>query len=728
MSGTMSPPLPGLVADPQLIQQLAAMQAMQQPTQSQQPAPSQSQPPPSPPPQTAPQAAPQPPPQAPAPQAPPPQQPQGYASSTLGALGNNNQTLGGSILGGIEKLPGLLWGNPSSPQQPPSAPAAPAAAPNVPPPGVAARLQAAQQAAGTQQPQQPQAAPQAAPAAAPAAPPKPPRDYDALSVQDWTAESQFKNVNNPNSSASGPGQITDGTFSQFVQSPANAWGYTMKDKNNPQAQLHASNWLLRQNDQQMQAGLGRPVTDGELNSSYMLGPNGATALLKNPTANAYDTLKNIEPGTVDAVFSGNGGVINKNMTGAEAVTAIGNFYANGGQTHGGGGGRAGGGGPGGGQSQSVIGADFTSDQSPSARLAAAQQAMQPGGGNGNFDLSFMNDPGFQQLAQMMKPSPFQQIEAVAGGLLQGPGLAGLGKGLESMNQLNMQGRQTMGQLANMGLENERFAQMMGYRNAQLGQNQEKVDQGWGRLNQGDQRIAQGDTRLAQQAQSITNRASGANAYGSETGKTSGEDYNELQEGAQTDALARENITGAIQELQRNPGMFGPTAQAAAQRTLAMWGLGDPGQLQAYQKMTADQQSKYLESATGGHMGSVLRSFGSQKMFAQAVAHADTDPSAAQYVFDSQLSMVNARDALRAQVNQDPGSWQGPQFATKEQQFYTDYFKQHPLPVYRPGYTSTMGGSPNASAAPSGNNAKGVQSGSIKLPNGQSIPFSYTPNQ
>jgi hypothetical protein len=699
MSGTLS--IPGLVPDEDNAglgaaptpQQLALLQAAQ--LQQQQAAANQG--PPLGPVQNAPiQTPPQQPQQAaPAPQqapaAPPPQQAQNALDAGVAA----------DI--GMGAPP-----SPLPPHQTPGLQMPPAAPPNVPPPGLAARLQAAQQAQGGQQPTQaPAQAPQAPAPAAPAAATKP-RDYGALAVQDWTAESQFRNVNNPNSSASGPGQMTDATFGAYVQSPANAYGYTMADKNNPQAQFHASQWTLQNNDRQLQTALGRPVTDGELNASYMLGPNGATALLKNPTANAYDTLKAIEPGTVDQVFSGNGGVINKDMTGAEAVTAISNFYANGGQTHGGGGGRPGGGGSGGGQPQAVIGADFTADQSPSVRLQQAQNALNP-----QSLMDYLSQPGMQQLAKMMRPSQSEQLLALGAGLLGGPTLGrGLGRGAENLLQLNMQGRQNYGELANMANQDLYRQAMLGNAAGRLGVAQQNADIHQQTANQGSQRV-----QIAQQNANAAN--SGQRAFNAKMGQEGAEGYNELMDGTEQDTQALSEIQQAEKIAQTNPSMLGPGLAAQAQREAMNLGLADPAKLQAYQKMTADQRMEYLQNATGGHVGGI-RSNAELENIGKAVANAQTDPKAAMYLMEMQKAQIQARMAARADAQGNPDDW-GRNFAATESKFYTNYFRNNPLPEFQDTLTPQSPG--QQSAAPASRNAKGVNSGVI---NG--IPYTFTPNQ
>lgn len=398
--------------------------------------------------------------------------------------------------------------------------------------------------------------------------------------------------------------------------------------------------------------------------------------------------------------------------------------------------------------QSAPGTQFAGPGAPTSGSNSAPPGT-PLVANGNTTqgfnpFDFMSSPEYAKLASLMRPTSSQQLMALASGLLGARTWGqGLGQGLANMNQMQLQGRQMEGELAKIGLSSAQIAAMMGYRNTRLGQMQTTLDMG----KPVGQPIQLSDGSMAQpyntpngtiykplpgvttQQQRVTNQVSGGNAFGGIMGKEAGGDYKKLMEGAQTDALSTENITSAITELKRNPGMYGPTAKAQTERYLAMIGLGDPGPLQAFQKASADQQAKYLENATGGHVAA-LRALGSLQMFAKAVAHADTQPDAAQYVFDSQLAMINARNALRAEVNKDPSAWQGPQFSTKEQQFYTNYFNQpgHKLPIYKPGYTSSIGGGsaqPQGGGSPSMDTANSSTTHTVTL-GGQNYQVTYNP--
>jgi hypothetical protein len=537
-----------------------------------------------------------------------------------------------------------------------------------------------------------------------------PQHLNADGTRNWdTVVNQITSMNSPTSkngagsTASGQGDFTDGTWQQFLQSPANTGKWTMQDKSNPAAVDAAVRWNAGVTNNALKAGIGRDATDTEVLAGHLLGAGYLTSALKNPTGDAYQTyVAAAGQGRADQAFSQNGTLLQKGMTNAQAVQTAENFMT-------------GHGAPGHGAPDVTLAA--TSAQ-PSAQPAtsadqrlALAQSLQGGGGN--------NDIASQLRAVGLNPNTMMGNPFLA----LGAGLAGkrtLGEGISAaagnLNQLYMQRGDLGFKLAQMGLENKRLdnqaayqRELLDYRGVGLG----KTVGAPFKLEAGNPALPPGSPpgwyqhdgagRLVPSGAPASNvnaspELKGDQAFSSTQARSGAEDLKQLQEGSQTDALARENLTGAIQELQRNPGIFGPSVKSTVQRQLAMWGLGGADEIQAFQKMSADQRAKYLEQASGGHEGTMLRSTASQKMFSQAVADASTDPHAAQYVFDTQLAMVNARDALREAVSSGAVP-RDANFSQHESDFYTNYLKAHPLPIFTPGYTSQLVGAPGAQAAP-----------------------------
>jgi hypothetical protein len=272
--------------------------------------------------------------------------PQTSAATTLGNLWNRIGSAQTADPNG-----GAPLQQPAQPQQPPTAPQA------QPQPDIASaaqNLKAMQEADSQPAPQRPAPAPQpdlysgatvpprqavSADAyslppgsqAAPGAPPgpatgtptgEPPQDrYARLYQSVIPGESGGDpNAKNPRSSASGIGQITDGTYASWLATPAGkASGFTMADKNLPAAQNAAGPGIMASNDQQFQAIVGRPATDAELKASWLLGGDGAAKLAAHPDA---PITSYISP---DAIKN-NPAILSANMTGAEALQNAARYY------------------------------------------------------------------------------------------------------------------------------------------------------------------------------------------------------------------------------------------------------------------------------------------------------------------------------------------------------------------------------------------------------------------
>jgi hypothetical protein len=103
---------------------------------------------------------------------------------------------------------------------------------------------------------------------------------------------------NPNSSAGGLFQFTDGTAGQ----------YGLGDKNDPEASTRAAAQLAADNAGVLRKSLGREPTAAELYLAHQQGAGGAVALLSNPDAKASEIVG-------AAAVNNNGG--NANMTAME---------------------------------------------------------------------------------------------------------------------------------------------------------------------------------------------------------------------------------------------------------------------------------------------------------------------------------------------------------------------------------------------------------------------------
>lgn len=85
---------------------------------------------------------------------------------------------------------------------------------------------------------------------------------------------------NPNSTASGPLQFTNGTWAQMVAKYGKQTGITFKDKDNPQAQAVMGELLARDNAKVLTKDLGRAPTDGEIYMAHVFGADGAAKLIR----------------------------------------------------------------------------------------------------------------------------------------------------------------------------------------------------------------------------------------------------------------------------------------------------------------------------------------------------------------------------------------------------------------------------------------------------------------
>lgn len=89
------------------------------------------------------------------------------------------------------------------------------------------------------------------------------------------------NAKNPNSSASGLFQFTNGTWASAIAKWGKELGYTLKDKNDPAAQTAVMQKLVEDNAKVLSKATGREPTDADIYAAHVLGAGGAAKLLKS---------------------------------------------------------------------------------------------------------------------------------------------------------------------------------------------------------------------------------------------------------------------------------------------------------------------------------------------------------------------------------------------------------------------------------------------------------------
>ena len=116
-------------------------------------------------------------------------------------------------------------------------------------------------------------------------------------------ESGWRNVPTANgtSSATGPWQITGGTWNDYVS--GNNLPYTSADRSNPEAQAVVANYILKDYASKVSAETGAPATVAQTYGAWVYGPGPGSRIASAP---ASDPLSNYASAT---------NIANNNMTG-----------------------------------------------------------------------------------------------------------------------------------------------------------------------------------------------------------------------------------------------------------------------------------------------------------------------------------------------------------------------------------------------------------------------------
>lgn len=351
-------------------------------------------------------------------------------------------------------------------------------------------------------------------------------------------------------------------------------------------------------------------------------------------------------------------------------------------------------------------------------------------GSSSFQMPFPN---------VGQPNRQNQLLAVASGLLGGKTLGqGLGKGLENLVGVNSQTQNQQMQANAQTQERQRMAQQQQYQNTMAGLAGQRVgiqaapkpfgQPTIGKDDQGNEVVMQpmrdgsgnvtqvplqGVTpaaiRASQNGQRITLAQQSLNAkldpdtqarlkQSNVAAGNAEKDISATMSGQAQDEQGLSDINNAQTLIAQKPELMGPTLVNRWSRFAAANGLsGDAADLNALQKMTADQRNTALSSLTNGHVGGI-RSNAELKNLSQAVADVNTSPAAATYILNMQKTQLQARQAWRQDLTDryqnDPDSITGRNYNPTKQQFFDGYFKQNPLP----DYASTSGTSSPAPSA------------------------------
>lgn len=304
---------------------------------------------------------------------------------------------------------------------------------------------------------------------------------------------------------------------------------------------------------------------------------------------------------------------------------------------------------------------------------------------------------------------------IASGLLQGPNVgAGLGKGIEM--GLGAMGRDNTNAIARA----RALAEVRGDKPAnllalgRLLQGDTRLDQHGVQLQQADERIAQarrneilrlqglniqGDAlrermRQFDQKYDPTQAASleGARVGAREEAQMGTKAWADLMNSSEADYSALADINSAFEQMKSNPDYFGATPVNRISRFLNQMGLsGDPNDVDAIRKMTAQARNEYLTQLTGGHVGGI-RSNAELQNLSAAMADITTSPKAAEWILQMRKNVAERNIEWRRRVvemDSEGAPLRGRDYINARKRFEDEWHKSHPLPEYRPGQGSTQ---------------------------------------
>ncbi len=335
----------------------------------------------------------------------------------------------------------VMFDGQSGAQPAPSAPSPappPSSGPSDPTTAVLAGLRAKQAALGSQPATTPADSPQAASTPPSGAPAQASGFYPNTMANLATSESgNNPTAANPQSSAKGLYQFTDGTWNDFLQTPqAKAAGYTAQSVTDPNAAKAGALWLAQSNKQAIQQAGFNDVSPGDIVAAHVLGAGDTIAIKRAAATNPnmpLGTVINAADKHANAVFADNPGFLDPKDTVAQFLAKAQNVASTGSWK--------------GGQETASNGAS-------DVPLAGPSQGASSGGDPGSFMSTYHqmlgtlptpqalpDAPQLQGAPQLLGTNPSGANEALsfASGMLSGHSFGdGLGKGFGNLAQSRQQ--------------------------------------------------------------------------------------------------------------------------------------------------------------------------------------------------------------------------------------------------------------------------------------------------
>lgn len=393
------------------------------------------------------------------------------------------------------------------------------------------------------------------------------------------------------------------------------------------------------------------------------------------------------------------------------------------------------------QKDGIVGAggftgQFGSAGGGSAVDPAAAQAA-PGAGPGGY-MSPQQQQSFNDWQQMAKdaasriaafqPPQYSRNDmllraglAMAGGKTFADSMGGAGNAFGQMREFNMnsqyKGMELQNQLADIGIRGANQVSDMAYKGAQLGIDQQRVNNetlptpvggvgigpnGQGAVTTFDKRTGQFTTTSVPQMPGQVYRYQNAGTIaGAQAGaKSDVTAWNDAVDGkGYTDDQKMLNAANGVKQLiASDPNIFGTSWSAQMQRKLAAI-TGGPvaNDADVARKNLAQMMNSYLEETTNGHMSS-LRAAQSMKMVGSAMGQLENNPQALGHIADLVEQQTQARMWVRQQMLAHP-EWRTNGAVANESALYDQYYSAHPQPDYQgAGAGSAQGATQPATAA------------------------------